>query len=216
MNFLKKSLLTIMVSSVFVGCANTYQNPNFSNKTTGTLGGAAAGALIGQAIGHNTKGTLIGAAVGSLAGLGWGAYRDKQEVELQERLRNSNVAISRNGDYLNLTLPGGVTFETNSSSITPSFFEPLNSISEVLSQYPESRIEISGFTDNVGSPQYNFVLSEKRAFSVADYLTRRGVASNRIIARGYGADNFIASNSTPQGRATNRRVEIKILPPSNY
>lgn len=218
MNLTKKTIIASMVAFTLAGCANNpFQDPytgGVNSKTTGTLGGAAVGALAGQLIGGNTKGTLIGAGIGALAGLGWGAYRDQQESELRSKLRNSNVEIRREGDYINLTLPGGVTFQTNSSTIAPNFYEPLNSIASVLVQYPESRIQVLGFTDNVGSPDYNLTLSQKRAGSVANYLVRRGVNSGRVFTSGYGANYFIANNNTPEGRAINRRVEIRILPPN--
>lgn len=220
MKLVKKSAVVILTGLLFVGCTNSpfldQETGGVNKKTQGSLGGAAAGALAGQLIGGNTKGTLIGAGIGALAGLGWGAYRDKQEQELRARLRNSNVNVTREGDYISLTLPGGVTFQTNSSTISSSFYEPLNSIASVLTQYPESRVQVSGFTDNVGALQYNQTLSQQRASSVANYLVRRGVASGRMSSTGYGASNFIASNSTADGRAQNRRVEIRILPPSNY
>ncbi|MBP6322716.1 MAG: OmpA family protein [Fusobacteriaceae bacterium] len=215
MNFTKKSIIVSMASLILLsGCANLEQSGN-QNKATGTAGGAALGALAGQLIGKDTKSTLIGAGIGALAGLGWGAYKDKQEQELRERLKYTDVSVSREGDYIKLTLPGGVTFQTNSSNISPSFKEPLNSIASVLTQYPDSKIVVSGFTDNVGSPEYNAQLSQQRALSVSRYLTTRGVASGRLMSTGYGATNFIADNSTPEGRAMNRRVEIKILPPAN-
>ncbi|MGL5964158.1 MAG: OmpA family protein [Fusobacteriaceae bacterium] len=218
MFFKKKILITSLTLMTLIGCTNNpFQDPysgGLNKKTGGTLSGAAAGALAGQLIGGNTKGTLIGAGIGALAGLGWGAYRDKQEAELRERLRNSNVDVRREGDYISLTLPGGVTFQTNSSTVASSFYEPLNSIASVLIQYPESIIQVYGFTDNVGSPDYNLSLSQKRSSSVATYLTRRGVNSGRISTTGYGANYFVASNDSAQGRALNRRVEIKILPPN--
>ncbi len=218
--FFKKSIITLLAGLTLVGCTNNPfldpYNGGVNSKTGGSLGGAALGALAGQAIGGNTKGTLIGAGIGALAGLGWGAYRDRQEQELRRTLQNSNVNVTREGNYLNLTLPGGVTFQTNSSTISPNFYESLNSIASVLTQYPESRINVAGFTDNVGAAGYNVNLSQKRAASVANYLIRRGVASGRIASTGYGASNFIATNSTPNGRSMNRRVEIKILPPTNY
>ncbi|MGL5123680.1 MAG: OmpA family protein [Fusobacteriaceae bacterium] len=218
--FLKKSIITVFAGLTLVGCTNNpFLSPydgGINTKTSGSLGGAALGALAGQAIGGDTKGTLIGAGIGALAGLGWGAYRDKQEMELKRSLKNSNVNVTREGDFLNLTLPGGVTFHTNSSTISPNFYESLNSIASVLTQYPESRINVAGFTDNVGSAPYNVTLSQQRAGSVTNYLVKRGVASGRIASTGYGSSNFVATNSTPIGRSMNRRVEIKILPPTNY
>lgn len=185
-------------------------------KRSGLLGGAALGALAGQAIGKDSKSTLIGAGVGALAGLGWGAYKDKQQAELQANLQNTQVGVTQEGDAIKLTLPGGVSFASNSSTISQSFYGPLNSIASTLMQYPESRVVVAGFTDSTGSPEYNAELSQKRAQSVARYLTKSGVASGRLSSTGYGASNFIADNSTEQGRAMNRRVEIKILPPQGY
>jgi len=198
----------LLAGSLFGACTAT----GYNNKTTGTTGGAAVGALIGQAIGQDTKGTLIGAGIGALAGLGWGAYKDQQTKELQARLQNTQVKVTDEGNYINLNLPGGVTFPTNGYVIGNGFYGPLNDITSVLNQYPETRIVISGNTDNTGSYSYNIDLSVKRARSVADYLVSRGVNPNRITINGFGPDNPIASNSTASGRAQNRRVEIQIFP----
>ncbi|MCX3067679.1 OmpA family protein [Cetobacterium somerae] len=198
----------LLAGSLFGACTAT----GYNSKTTGTAGGAAVGALIGQAIGQDTKGTLIGAGIGALAGLGWGAYKDQQTKELQARLQNTQVKVTDEGNYINLNLPGGVTFPTNGYVIGNGFYGPLNDIAAVLNQYPETRIVISGNTDNTGAYSYNMNLSVKRARSVADYLVRRGVNPNRVTINGYGPDRPIASNSTASGRAQNRRVEIQIFP----
>ncbi len=198
----------LLAGSLFGACTAT----EYNNKTTDTAGGAAVGALIGQAIGQDTKGTLIGAGIGALAGLGWGAYKDQQTKELQARLQNTQVKVTDEGNYINLNLPGGVTFPTNGYVIGSGFYAPLNDIAAVLNQYPETRIVISGNTDNTGAYSYNMDLSVKRARSVADYLVSRRVNPNRITINGFGPDRPIASNSTPSGRAQNRRVEIQIFP----
>lgn len=204
----QKAIAGTLLTLTLIGCTGA----EFGNKATGVAGGAAAGALLGQLIGRDTKGTLIGAGVGALAGLGWGAYRDKQEAELKARLRNTEVQVGRDGDYLNLNLPNGVTFATNSSNINSYFYAPLNEISKVLLQYSETKIIINGHTDSTGNYSYNQRLSERRANSVKRYFVSQGVASNRIRAIGYGEDMPIASNLTIRGREINRRVEIKILP----
>lgn len=211
----KKIVTGILLGMTLVGCTSSPfldETGSVNKKTSGTAGGAAAGALIGQLIGKDTKGTLIGAGVGALAGLGWGAYRDNQEKELREKLKNTEVEVNREGDNLNLYLPGGVTFATNSANIASSFYSPLNSIASVLTQYPETRVIVNGYTDNTGSASYNLDLSQRRAASVRDYLISQGVASSRVTAVGHGIDNPRATNSTAEGRAQNRRVEIQILP----
>ena len=82
----------------------------------------------------------------------------------------------------------------------------------MLGQYRETYIDVYGHTDSTGSDAYNQGLSERRALSVADYLSGHGVQSARIATRGYGESQPIASNDTPQGQAANRRVEVKIVP----
>lgn len=211
----KKILTSLLLGLTLVGCTSSPfldETGSVNKKTSGTAGGAAAGALIGQLIGKDTKGTLIGAGIGALAGLGWGAYRDNQEQELRERLKNTEVEVNREGDNLNLYLPGGVTFATNSANIASSFYGPLNSIASVLVQYPETRIIVNGYTDNTGAASYNLDLSQRRAASVRDYLIAQGVASYRVTSVGHGINNPRATNSTAEGRSQNRRVELQILP----
>lgn len=211
----KKIISGLLLALTLTGCTSSPfldETGSVNKKTSGTAGGAAAGALIGQLIGKDTKGTLIGAGIGALAGLGWGAYRDRQEQELRERLKNTEVQVSQQGENLNLSLPGGVTFATDSAKIVPSFYEPLNSIATVLVNYPETRVIVNGYTDNTGSADYNLTLSEKRAASVRNYLIQQGVSTRRISSIGYGEEYPRATNSTASGRAENRRVEIEILP----
>jgi len=85
-------------------------------------------------------------------------------------------------------------------------------VAQTLSQYPKTMIDVLGYTDSDGTESYNQALSERRAQSVASYLSTRGVASVRMATMGYGEMRPIASNETPEGKAQNRRVEIKIVP----
>ncbi|MGL5100064.1 MAG: OmpA family protein, partial [Fusobacteriaceae bacterium] len=103
----------------------------------------------------------------------------------------------------------------NKYNINNGFYGPLNEIAYVLSKYPESIIQIAGFTDNTGDYNYNINLSRKRASSVAEYLGSQRIDSRRMAVGGYGPEHPIASNGTADGRARNRRVEIKILPPNS-
>ncbi|MFX8972796.1 OmpA family protein, partial [Acinetobacter baumannii] len=79
-------------------------------------------------------------------------------------------------------------------------------------QFPNSLIDVYGYTDSTGSIPYNQRLSEQRAQAVANYLVGHGVAASRIRSQGFGVGNPVASNDTEDGRARNRRVEIKIVP----
>jgi OmpA-OmpF porin, OOP family len=104
-----------------------------------------------------------------------------------------------------------VQFETATAEIKDVSFPLLDEVVGVMMDAPDIRIAVHGHTDSRGSASYNRELSLRRARSVVKYLTDKGVAASRLDALGFGADKPIASNDTDQGRATNRRVEFKIL-----
>ncbi len=207
----KKIIASCMLALSLIGCTGL-EAGNGGYTAGGAAGGAAVGALAGQIIGKDTKGTLIGAAVGSLLGMGWGAYRDNQERELKNRLQGTQAEVRRDGNALVINLPGGVTFASDSANISSDFYSALNGIAQTLNNYPETRIQVNGYTDSTGGSAHNQDLSQRRANSVAQYFIAQGVSANRISANGFGSSNPIASNSTPEGRQANRRVEVKILP----
>ena len=207
----RKIIASCMLALSLVGCTGL-EAGNGGYTTGGAAGGAALGAIAGQIIGKDTKGTLIGAAVGSLLGIGWGAYRDNQERELKAKLQGTQAQVKKEGNALVINLPGGVTFASDSANITSSFYSALNGIAQSLNNYPETRIQVNGYTDSTGNDAHNQELSQRRANAVAQYLVAQGVSSSRIVANGFGSSNPIASNSTQEGRLQNRRVEIKILP----
>jgi OmpA-OmpF porin, OOP family len=102
----------------------------------------------------------------------------------------------------------GVNFKTASAELLEESYYVLEQVYNSLEAYPNVKIEISGHTDDQGGAQYNKVLSEQRAKSVKDYLIMRGISPDRLTAKGYGKEQPKTSNSTPEGRAINRRVEI--------
>ena len=106
----------------------------------------------------------------------------------------------------------GVNFQTGRSVLTASSYAVLDQVAGSLIANPEIRIEIAGYTDSVGRKMTNLRLSMARAAAVRAYLARRGVSPSRLQARGYGASGAIAPNSTAEGRAQNRRVELHKLP----
>ncbi|NQD92669.1 OmpA family protein [Pseudomonas sp. CrR25] len=204
--------------SLLLGCAsqNPYDNqPPSSNKTAtygglGALAGAAAGALIGHD--DRGKGALIGAAVGGAAGAGYGYYADKQEAELRRSMQGTGVEVQRQGDVIQLIMPGNITFATDSAEIASSFYAPLNNLANSFRQYNQNSIEIVGHTDSTGAHTYNMGLSQRRAQSVASYLAAQGVDQARLSTRGLGPDQPLASNASADGRAQNRRVEVTLRP----
>jgi len=104
-----------------------------------------------------------------------------------------------------------ITFETNSADLNASSFQELDRVVKLLQDNPEIKIEISAHTDNIGSDDYNFKLSAKRAQSVVDYLVANKLQVDRFIAKGYGESMPVSANDTEENRAKNRRVELKIV-----
>lgn len=214
MRILPLTAMAILLTS----CATTdpYTGEQKTNNTTkGAVAGAIAGAVLGAATSSKhdrEKGVLTGAVAGAAVGGGVGYYMDRQEKVLRERLQGSGVQVKRDGDNIQLIMPGNITFDTGRSDIRSDFHGVLNSVAEVLAEFKDTRISVTGHTDNTGSAELNQRLSEQRAASVKNYLTGRKVASGRVNAIGYSFRYPIASNSTAAGREANRRVELQLEP----
>lgn len=187
-----------------------------SKATKGALIGAAAGAVVGLVSGDDAvdrrQRALIGAGVGALAGGAVGYYMDQQEAKLRAELAGTGVSVTRMGDNITLNMPGNVTFATDSSDLSPAFFEVLNSVGKVLKEFDQTVVEVAGHTDSTGTEAYNQSLSERRASSVSQYLSARGITQQRLLTVGMGELRPVADNGTPDGRQANRRVEITMVP----
>jgi len=214
-------LCTALASTLLLSSCATYtgqtNDPNDPNRTrTGALIGAGIGAVAGLLSGDDAverrQHAMIGAGVGALAGGSIGAYQDRQEAALRSQLAGTGVDVVRQGDNITLNMPGNITFAFDSSNLQPQFNSVLDNVASTLTQYNQTVIEVAGHTDSVGTDAYNQQLSERRANSVASYLSSRGVAQQRMIVVGAGETHPIASNDTDAGRAQNRRVEITIVP----
>ena len=155
-----------------------------------------------------------GAGIGGVAGGVIGYKMDQQIKELKEQTAGSGVDVteSDNGQSILVNLPEGVTFDVGSYALKPQFRDTLDKIAASMVQYPDSLIDVYGHTDSTGSDAFNQTLSDNRAQTVANYLVMRGVSESRIRSRGYGETMPVADNATIEGRARNRRVEIKIVP----
>ncbi len=219
---MKLLIPSLLAALTFTSCqtVNPYTGETQTSKATqgaviGSLLGGVVGALSGDGSTDRRQKALLGAGIGALGGAGLGAYMDKQEAELRRELQGTGVGISRQGDRIDLIMPGDITFATNSSTVSGSFYPTLNSVSKVLSKYKSTLIDITGHTDSTGSATYNYQLSEKRAASVAGFLQSRRVNPARFRISGNGPAQPIASNNTAAGRAKNRRVTINLSPLTN-
>lgn len=216
---LNAAVAVVLAAALAAGCQTTDPytgEQKTSSATYGAIIGAGTGAVIGMISGDSSKQrkkrALIGAGVGALAGGAVGSYMDNQEDELRRVMRDSGVTVTRKGEDIVLNMPGNITFRTDSADLNAQFFKVLDGVAQVAKKYDKTIIEVAGHTDNTGDAGYNRQLSQRRADSVARYLMSRGVADTRLMTAAGGEEHPVASNTTEQGRAANRRVEVTIAP----
>ncbi|ELC9714717.1 OmpA family protein [Vibrio vulnificus] len=219
---MKKVSIALAILLTLSGCQATQRQnattgeSETNSATKGALIGAIAGAVAGAATGDKKdrgKSALIGAAGGAAIGGGVGYYFDQQEKALREALLNSGVQVERVGEnQLLLRLENGIGFSSSSYALDSSIHNTLKGVAQILVEYPDTSLVIDGFTDSTGNDASNQILSERRAESVRSFLISQNVAAGRAVARGNGERYPLCTNSTAEGRACNRRVEIQILP----
>lgn len=133
-------------------------------------------------------------------------------TEARERLRaqlNSVLATSETARGLIVNM-SDVLFDTAKYTLKPATQISLAKVAGILQAYPGLKLQVEGYTDSTGSPEFNQKLSENRAGAVRDFLVTQGVSLNNIVATGYGMAKPVADNNTAQGRALNRRVQLVV------
>ena len=197
----------VLVLSLTTACA--------TSEGTGIFAGGVGGGVIGGGIGAlagGKKGAIIGAALGGVAGGVSGAligrYMDKQKERLDRDLKSGYV--EKVGNKLVVKFNSGILFDTDKANLKGNAESELTEFARVLKEYPDTNIEIQGYTDSTGSKEHNLKLSQERADAVMSSLTSAQVARSRIVTQGFGEGAPSANNATAEGRATNRRVEIHI------
>ncbi len=180
-------------------------------------GGAALGAGLGAIIGGGKGagiGSAIGAAVGTGAGVLIGKKMDKQQAELQAELAKQaeiKQVTDENGlQAIQVTFNGGILFPTNGTTLSASARTDLSKFAASLINNPGTNVQIYGYTDDTGTLAVNERVATGRADAVRNYLLNSGVGASRLSAEGLPMQDYIASNSTAEGRAQNRRVEVYI------
>jgi outer membrane protein OmpA-like peptidoglycan-associated protein len=194
-------------------CAVPDSNPDNPRTQNGAVIGGIIGGLIGASSSDDKliKGA-VGAGIGAAVGGVIGQQLDRQAEDLRRDIGNENVTIENTGSELRVTLPQDLLFASDSSTLREDLKADLRALARNLNQYVDTRVEITGHTDNTGSDAYNLDLSSRRAISVADVLVDTGVLSSRIGTIGAGEARPIATNETEAGKAQNRRVEVRIIP----
>lgn len=201
------SLLTSIAAMQFQGCSS------MSKTTKGTIIGAAAGgtigALIGKKAGNTAVGAIIGGAVGGTAGALIGRKMDRQAEQLKQTIPGAEVI--REGEGIIVKFDSGILFDVGKSELKSAAMSNIQNLANSLKDNPETNVTIIGHTDNTGSDATNLKLSERRAESVKAFTMNQGIMANRLSIQGKGEAEPIADNTTDDGRAKNRRVEIVIV-----
>jgi len=203
------AVLGLVLALVFAayGCASMSRTQK--GAVIGGTSGAIVGGVIGDAAGNTAVGAILGAAIGGAAGAAIGNYMDDQAEEMEQDLEGAR--IERVGEGIKVTFESGILFDVDKSALRPVAKDNLTNLAEILRKYDDTNILIEGHTDSDGSEEYNQTLSERRASSVAAYLSMQNVDSRRMTTIGYGELQPVAENTTAQGKQANRRVEVAIM-----
>ncbi|WP_343329465.1 OmpA family protein [Polaribacter staleyi] len=209
------SLAVLLISFGTLTSCEAVKNANNTQKGAGI--GTAAGAILGAVIGNNVGngknselGAVLGGVIGGVAGGVIGNKMDKQAREIEEALPGAEV--ERVGEGIMLTLgENAVRFDTNKATLSATAKANLEKLVPIFNSYENTNIVIYGYTDSTGRVEYNQTLSAKRASSVKDFLTTKGLNNGRIETKGLGVNDPIATNDTAEGRNKNRRVEFAIV-----
>lgn len=214
-SIIKRSASVILTLALVLSCS-TVKNANKTQK--GAVIGAAGGAIIGGVIGNNVGdgnntalGAILGAAIGGAAGGYIGNRMDKQAERIEEEIPGAEV--KRVGEGINVTFneDAGVYFDTNKSNVKGTSATTLDKLAGIFKEYPNSNVLVEGHTDSAGPEEYNMNLSKQRAESVTSYLTGKGISSGRFSTKWYGELQPVGDNTTTDGKAKNRRVELAIV-----
>lgn len=210
---MRNSIAASVVSMVFIaGCAD--MTPVQRGTATGAGIGAGVGAVLGNVTGNGkgsrtATGAVIGGAAGAAIGNIWSRRMEEQKRQMEQAAQGTGVQVTQTPDNrLKLDIPSDISFDVNRSDIKPNFRPLLDKFANSLAENNTTRITIVGHTDNTGNDAINDPLSLNRAARVRDYLSTRGVASNRFIVEGRGSHEPLVANDNEANRARNRRVEI--------
>lgn len=141
-----------------------------------------------------------------------GAMMDMQNTALHKVLTGTPVTITRVGNRIALVLPADSTFKAGTAEVKSGAEAPIVAIASVLAKYNQSLVDVYGYTDNAAPDSYNRDLSQRRAVAVATILANEGVDQRRFFIEGRGSADPVGPDTTPGGRAMNRRVQIQISP----
>lgn len=211
---LNRVIAGVGIAALLAGCAavnDTMGGMSQGGRTAAGAGaGAAVGAGLGAIIGDSSKAALIGAGIGAVAGAvaGYNWAGIKNDVQQSGATSLGVDVVEMPDGTLKVLIPSHVSFDTGKYALKPELLPVLDSVARALTQHPELRAKAIGYTDSTGTAQVNQTLSVNRARAVTDYIAARGISGTRLMSEGRGPSNPIADNTTVEGRAMNRRVEL--------
>ena len=216
---MKKINTSVLALAIIFTLSNCEATKNANNKQKGGVIGAAGGAILGAIIGNNVGsgnnselGAVIGGVIGGGAGVLIGKRMDEQAKKIEAEVPGAQVERVDNGIVVTFDENSGVYFDTNKSNINAKSKETLDKLAKVFIEFADTKILVVGHTDSSGNADYNMSLSEKRANSVTSYLVSDGIRSSRFKTLWYGETQPKYDNTTSEGRAKNRRVNVAIVP----
>jgi len=210
-------LLFALTLALSLSNCKATKNANNAQKgaVIGTAGGAVIGAIIGNNVGKGGNGELgavIGGVVGGTAGVLIGNKMDKQAQKIEEEIPGAKVERIDDAIVVTFDEKSGVYFATDKYNINSASQQTLDKLAGVFIEYPNTNIVVVGNTDSVGSEEYNMTLSKNRAYAVTNYLINKELSSGRFTTNWFGESQPLYDNSTVEGRAQNRRVNVAIVP----
>lgn len=229
-----KKIITSFTASVVAvlmlgGCVEQglVVDNSYNRTKMGALSGAVTGAIVGASTGnHSGKRALIGALIGGVAGAAVGYSLDEQANAVARALGtgvsmdplaeldpNREIVVTKTDTYVKIMFRDSMMFKVDSATPQPSAQNKINKAGMVLQRYPQTIVQVAGFTDNTGGYSYNQSLSERRAGNVAYQFEKAGALNVSSVGCSYNAP--IAPNTTTSNKSLNRRVEVYLYPNAN-
>lgn len=201
------SIAVATSAMLFTGCNSLTKTQK--GVGIGAAAGAGIGAIIGKKAGNTAVGAIIGGAIGGTAGGYIGRRMDKQAAEIEQTIPNAEVI--REGEGIIVKFDSGILFDFDKATLKPNAKDNIAKLATSLQNNPETNILIIGHTDATGADAYNMRLSDRRAEAVKTYAVANGISSARLTTEARGETEPIGDNTTEEGKAQNRRVEVVIV-----
>jgi outer membrane protein OmpA-like peptidoglycan-associated protein len=204
------SLILLLTSACETQSGSGHRRPLSAGAIAVVPSRPATAALIGDR--RSRTEMMVGAGITALPATAVVPYVDREEHDLRMRTAGTGIDLRRSGDEIILAIPSAIAFDPNGSVIRPGLHTTLDQLGRTLAQYAQGYVDVSGYAEAGGSDTGEVRLSQNRAQAVAAYLQMRGVAAARLGAKGFGASVPVAASDAGVARASNGRVEIRLVP----